>query len=272
MRKEYDTAFMGLRRGFVQPFDPSRPSIARVWDYWLGGKDNFAADRELAEKMLEINPLAAQMARENRQFLGRAVTYVTGMGIRQFIDVGAGLPTALNTHDAAQRAARDARVAYVDNDPMVLSHARALLAKTQGVVVVPGDMRDPGAILADPELTGLIRLAEPVCVLLSGVLHFLVASAARDVAIAFTRAIVPGSHMIISVGTGQAEVARPFSAAYTAAPLHIHSHGEVMTFFDGLEMVPPGLVPARGWEGGAPAAQLASRQATFLAGVGRKVE
>jgi O-methyltransferase involved in polyketide biosynthesis len=254
----------------VKPFDPGTASIARVWDYWLGGKDNFAADRELAQKMLEINPLAAQMARENRQFLGRAVSYVVGMGIRQFVDVGAGLPTALNTHDIALGAHPGARVAYVDNDPMVISHARALLATAQGVVVVPGDMRDPGAILTDPQLTSIIDLAEPVCILLSGVLHFLDASAAREVATAFTRAIAPGSYVIISVGTGQDEVAGPFTAAYTAAPLYIHTPAQVMTFFDGLELVPPGLVPARGWRGGAPAPHLAPRQATFLAGVARK--
>lgn len=254
----------------MKPFDPGTASIARVWDYWLGGKDNFAADRELAEKMLEINPLAAQMARENRQFLGRAVTYVVGAGIRQFIDIGAGLPTALNTHDIALGAHPGARVAYVDNDPMVISHARALLATAEGVVVVPGDMREPGAILADPQLTSIIDLAEPVCVLLSGVLHFLDASAARDVATAFTRAIAPGSYVIISVGTGQDEVAEPFSAAYTAAPLYIHTPEQVMTFFDGMELMSPGLVPARGWRGGGPAPHLAPQRPTFLSGVARK--
>jgi O-methyltransferase involved in polyketide biosynthesis len=254
----------------VKPFDPGTPSIARVWDYWLGGKDNFAADRELAEKMLEINPLAARMARENRQFLGRAVTYIVGMGVRQFIDVGAGLPTALNTHDIALGAHPGAKVAYIDNDPMVIAHARALLATAHDVVVVPGDMRDPGAILADPQLTSIIDLAKPVCVLLSGVLHFLDAGAAREITTAFTRAITPGSYVIISVGTGHAEVAEPFSAAYTAARLYIFEPDEIMGFFDGLELVPPGLVPARGWKGGRTAPRLAPRQATFLAAVGRK--
>jgi O-methyltransferase involved in polyketide biosynthesis len=246
------------------------PSIARVWDYWLGGKDNFAVDRELAQKMLQINPLAAQMAQENRQFLRRAVAYAAGQGIRQFIDIGAGLPTALNTHDVAQRAVRGARVAYVDNDPMVISHARALLATAPGVVVVPGDMRSPGDILGDQELTGVISLAAPVCVLLSGVLHFLEAGEAREVATAFTRAIAPDSYVVISVGTAQPEVAGRFAAAYTAAALHIHAPDEIMTFFDGLELVPPGLVPARGWEGGARPPHLSSERATFLAGVGRK--
>jgi hypothetical protein len=134
----------------VEPFDTTRPNIARVWDYWLGGKDNFAADRELAEKMLAVHPVTAQMARENRQFPGRAVSYVAARGIRQFIDVGAGLPTVLNTHDIARHVEPDARVVYVDNDPIVISHARSLLAKSPGVTAVPGDMRDPGRILADP--------------------------------------------------------------------------------------------------------------------------
>jgi O-methyltransferase involved in polyketide biosynthesis len=260
---------MGVRHEGVKPFDPGTPSIARVWDYWLGGKDNFAADRELAKKMLEINPLAAQMARENRQFLGRAVTYVADRGVHQFIDVGAGLPTALNTHDIALRADPSARVAYIDNDTMVIAHARALLAMAEGVVVVPGDMRDPDAILADPQLTSLINLAEPVCILLSGVLHFLDAGAARDVAAAFTRAIAPGSYVIVSVGTGQATVAEPFTAAYTAATLHIFTPDEITSFFDGLEVIPPGVVPVRGWQGIAPAPRLTPRP-TFMACMGRK--
>src|SRR5207302_711638 len=151
----------------VEPFDTTRPNIARVWDYWLGGKDNFAADRELAQKMLEVHPVSARMAQENRRFLGRAVSYVATRGIRQFIDVGAGLPTALNTHDIAQRADPGARVAYVDNDPIVISHARSLLAKSPGVIAVPGDMHDPGRILGDAGLKGLIDMTEPACVILS---------------------------------------------------------------------------------------------------------
>ena len=260
---------MGLPRQSVKPFDPDTPSVARVWDYWLGGNNNFPADRELAEKMLEINPLAAQMAQENRQFLGRAVSYVARRGVRQFIDIGAGLPTAPSTHDSVQQADPGATVAYVDNDPIVIAYSRVLLAMTQGVVVVPGDMRHPAAILTDTQLTSVIDLVSPVCVLLSGVLHFLDAEEARDVAIGFTRAVAPGSYVIISVGTGQGEVAGPFTAAYSPAPLYVHGPDEIMTFFDGLELVPPGLVPARDWHGGA-AAPRAGRQAAFLAGVGRR--
>jgi O-methyltransferase involved in polyketide biosynthesis len=221
--------------------------------------------------MLEIYPLSAQMARENRQFLGRAVGYVAGRGIRQFIDVGAGLPTAVNTHDVAARAAPGAKVAYVDNDPVVLAHAQALLATVPGVIALPGDMRDPAAILADPQLTKLISLDEPVCVLLSGVLHFLDASTARQVATTFTGQIPAGSYLVISVGTGtENAVAKDFRAAYTAARLHFHSPSQIMSFFEGLQLVPPGVVPVRGWAGDAPVPELEPRQGSFLAGVGHK--
>ncbi len=254
----------------MEPFDPTRPNIARVWDYWLGGKDNFAVDRELAQKMLEVHPPSAQMARENRRFLGRAVSYVAACGVRQFIDVGAGLPTVVNTHDVAQEVAPDARVAYVDNDPVVISHARSLLAKSPGVIAVPGDMRDPERILADARLTELINIAEPACVILSGVLHFADAETASGVAVAFARALTPGSYLIISVGSGNTSEEENFTSAYTAAQIHIHSREEILGFFDGLELVPPGVVSVRGWHGDRPAPNLKPRSATFLGGVARK--
>jgi O-methyltransferase involved in polyketide biosynthesis len=254
----------------VEPFDTTRPNIARVWDYWLGGKDNFAADRELAEKMLAVHPVTAQMARENRQFLGRAVGYVAARGVRQFIDVGAGLPTVLNTHDIARHVEPDARVAYVDYDPIVISHARSLLAKSPGVIAVPGDMRDPGRILTDPGLTELIDLAEPACVIMSGVLHFTDPATARDIAAAFARAIVPGSYLIISCGSGSPSEGDNFTSAYTAARLYIHSQQEIETFFGDLELVPPGVVSVRDWSGDGPAMNPEPRTATFVAGVARK--
>ena len=254
----------------MELFDTARPNIARVWDFWLGGKDNFAVDRELAEKMLAVHPASARMARENRQFLGRAVSHVAARGVRQFIDVGAGLPTALNTHDIAQRAAPQARVAYVDNDPVVISHARALLAKSPGVIAVPGDMRDPAGILRDAGLTALIDLAEPACVILCAVLHFVDAAAARDVAAAFARAVAPGSYLIISVGSGNRSEAEDFTSAYTAARVRIHSPDEVLGFFNGLVLVPPGVVAARSWHGDEPAHDKEVPTATFLCGVARK--
>lgn len=254
----------------MEPFDPTRPNIARVWDYWLGGKENFAADRELAQKMLAVHPVSAQMARENRQFLGRAVSYVAARGVRQFIDVGAGLPTALNTHDIARHVDPEARVAYVDNDPIVISHARSLLAKSPRVIAVPGDMRDPERILADAGLAELIDMAEPACVILSAVLHFTDAGTARDVAAAFAGAIAPGSYLIISVGSGNRSERDNFTSAYTAARLYIHSPEEILSFFGGLELVPPGVVSVRCWYGDGPAPNLKPRTATFLGGVARK--
>ncbi len=254
----------------MEPFDPTRPNVARVWDYWLGGKENFAADRELAEKMLAVHPVSAQMARENRDFLGRAVSYVATRGVRQFIDVGAGLPTATNTHDIARHVDPQARVAYVDNDPIVISHARSLLAKSPGVIAVPGDMRDPERILADPTLAELIDLAEPACVILSAVLHFADAPTARAVAAVFAGALVPGSYMIISVGSGSRSEGDNFTTAYTAAQIYIHSLEDIVSFFGDLELVPPGVVPVLSWSGDGPARSLEPRTATFLAGVATK--
>ena len=252
----------------MEPFDPAKPNIARVWDYWLGGVENFAADRELAQKMLEVNPLSARMARENRQFLARAVRHVAARGVGQFIDVGAGLPTALNTHDVARRVNPQARVAYVDNDPIVISHARNLLARSPGVIAVPGDMRDPGGLLADAGLAGLIGMTEPACVILSGVLHFADARTAGDIAGAFARAIAPGGYLIISVGSGSPSEAEEFTSAYTAGRIYIHSLEEILSFFDGLQLVPPGVVPVRFWHGDGPGPK--PRTATFLGGVARK--
>jgi O-methyltransferase involved in polyketide biosynthesis len=254
----------------LEPFDTSRPNIARVWDYWLGGKENFAADRELAEKMLAVHPLTAQMARENRQFLGRAVSYVADHGIGQFIDVGAGLPTVLNTHDIAQHVNPQARVAYVDYDPVVISHARSLLAKSPGVIAVPGDMRDPEAILGDDGLAGLIDLAAPACVIMSGVLHFADAGTARQVTARFARALAPGSYLIISVGSGNPAEGDNFTSAYTAARIYIHPLEDIISFFGGLDLVPPGVVPVMCWNGDGVPLDHWPRTATFLGGIARK--
>ena len=254
----------------MKPLDVTKPNIARVWDYWLGGKDNFAIDRELAEKMLEIHPVSAQMARENREFLGRAVSYVAASGVRQFIDVGAGLPTALNTHDIAQGVNPEARVAYVDNDEMVISHARSLLARSPHVIAVPGDMLSPERILADEALTSLIDLVQPVCVIFSAVLHFADAETARHVVASFGKAIVPGGYLIISIGSGNPAEGENFASAYTAAQVYIHSQEEVVSFFDGFDLVPPGVVPVRYWTSDGPVPQGEMPTATFLGGVARK--
>jgi O-methyltransferase involved in polyketide biosynthesis len=261
---------MGLNRGRVASVDTTTPNVARVWDYWLGGRDNFAADRELAQQLLRIIPLAAQMAQENRQFLMRAVSYVAGQGTRQFVDVGSGLPTAVNTHEIARRVAPDAKVAYIDHDPLVVRHAEALLAKSPGVIALHGDAAEPKAILANPQLGQLIDPTAPVCIMLCGVLHFLDIDAARETTATFIRSAPPGSHFIMSIGTGDTARATDFAAAYRAASLHIFSEAQFASFFDGLEVVPPGLVPAADWTAGQEPPHLEPQEASFLVGVGRK--
>jgi hypothetical protein len=154
----------------------------------------------------------------------------------------------------------------------VISHARSLLAKSPGVIAVPGDMRDPGRILADPGLTGLIDLAEPACVILSGVLHFADPGTARDIATAFARTITPGSYLIISVGSGNPSEGENFTSTYTAARIYIHSRQEIQSFFGGLELIPPGVVSVRDWSGDRPPLNLEPLTATFVAGVARKVD
>jgi hypothetical protein len=156
----------------VTGFDPSVPNTARVYSYWLGGKDHFPAGRAEAACLLEIYPPLRDLVRENRAFVIRAVAWAAEQGMGQFIDLGAGLPASPAVHQAARDVLPAARVAYVDTDPVVLSHARALLAQDDGVTAVDADLRDPDAVLADPELRAVIDPAEPVCVILAAVLHF----------------------------------------------------------------------------------------------------
>jgi hypothetical protein len=247
--------------------DTSLPSIARVYDYWLGGKDNFAADREQAERLLQINPDLRRLATENRRFLGRAVRWLaTDCGIRQFLDVGSGLPTASNTHDVAQAAASDSKVAYVDKDPVVVSHAAALLAGGHDVIAVRGDAGQPAAILADSRVSTLMELTRPYAVILAAVLHFFPLAAARRIVAEFTSMAPSGSYLIISVGSSGGRLAR----AYTAGTLHDHSPEEIQTLLTGLDIIdPPGLVDAVQWVPGTPLAPPARSGGRILAAVAR---
>src|SRR5581483_6506441 len=151
---------------------PHIPSVARMYDYYLGGKDNFAADRQAAEQVIAAMPYVLQFTRANRAFLARAVTLMARQGVRQFLDLGSGLPTQENTHEVAQRVAEESRVVYVDNDPIVLTHARALLAGNDRTVVVQADLRDPRGVLDHPDVRGTLDLDRPVGVLLLAMLHF----------------------------------------------------------------------------------------------------
>ena len=192
------------------------PNVARMYDYWLGGKDNFAADRAAAVESAAAIPQLPLLARENRAFLGRAVRFCVGAGVTQFLDIGSGLPTADNTHEVAQRAAPGARTVYVDIDPVVVSHARALLA-TPLTRAVRGDLTRPGEVLAAAEGTGLVDFARPVAVLLGAVLHHVPdeADPAGCVA-AYRDAVAPGSCLVIShaqLAPGHVDGTEPISEA-----------------------------------------------------------
>jgi hypothetical protein len=235
----------------VSGFDPSRPNIARVYDVLAGGHDNYAADRDEAARLLEACPGLRGMVRDNRAFLGRAVTWAAGQGIAQFLDLGTGLPLHPAVHESARAVLPGARVAYVDNDAMACCHVRALLATDERVQAAEADLTDPAAVLADPALRAAIDLAEPVCVVLGLVLGFLPARQAREVVDAYADLVAPGSCVVVSCGQCDDETLwKQLSEAYTVADVYHHSPAEVEGFLAGLEAVPPGIVAAQGWRGG----------------------
>ncbi len=235
-------------------FNASVPSPARIWNYWVGGKDNFEADRAAADAVREVVPYVAIVARMTRQFLIRTVTMlVSDYGVGQFIDIGSGLPTAYNTHEVAQAAAPQARIVYVDNDPQVILHARSLLHGTAegSVDYLQADLRDTGTILSQAART--LDLSRPVAVLLLQVLHFIPDS---DDPYAIVRRLmeplVPGSYLVLVHGASdiQNEVSSRTSERYntrSSAQLRLRGRDEVAPFFDGLEPIGPGLVSGAEW-------------------------
>ena len=262
-------------------FDASRPNVARIYDYLLGGKDNFAADRQAAKRLLAELPNAATMARANRTFLSAAVQYVAREGIAQYLDIGAGLPTSPSVHECARAIVPGARVAYVDNDPVAVTHAQALLATGDGVIAIEGDVREPEAILADPQLAGVIDLAEPLCLLLVSMLHFFTAAEADMIVGTLRERLVPGSYLIISQGNTDSGPREGVQNAYgnritlTGRPV-----AEIAAYFDGFDLMPPGLVQVTEWPTDEPDARLSAQhkeptqptspRSGLLAGIGRK--
>jgi O-methyltransferase involved in polyketide biosynthesis len=253
----------------VTQFNPSVPSIARVYDFFLGGKDNFAADRALAEQQIAFAPLIPVLARENRQFLARAVTWAAQQGVTQFIDLGCGMPTTPNTHEAARAVTPGARVAYVDNDPVVLAHLNALVAKgNPGITVVNGDIREPAAILA--ALADGIDLTRPACLIMGYLLHFAAPAAARELVAGYAAALASGSYIVVSVVRADRADADESFGGYSesVAPVYNHSPADFAGFFGPLELVPPGPVDARQWHPAwAGAADLERRDGYVLAAV-----
>jgi len=256
-------------------FDTSVAHSARVYNYWLGGKDNFAADRAAAEQVIEVRPAIRTDVRANRAFLGRAVRYLAGpAGIRQFLDIGTGLPSADNTHEVAQSVARDSRIVYVDNDPIVLAHARALLTSSpEGVTAyLDADLRDPESILARAGQT--LDLTRPVAIMLVAVLHHIPDSDDPYHLVGLLRDAVPsGSHLVISHPASDVEtekvteVARRYNASVVTGQTR-RSADEVAAFFGDWEILEPGVTQTPAWRPDPPAP--ATGPVPMWAGVARK--
>ena len=254
-------------------FDTSVPHIARVYNYWLGGKDHFAADRELAERFIKADPEVIAGVRANRAFLGRAVHFLaTKARLRQFLDIGTGIPTANNTHEVAQRAAPGSRVVYVDNDPIVLAHARALLTSDPDGVTdyVDADLRNTGAILTQAART--LDFGRPVAVMLAGILQCIPdEDDPRGIVAALMDGVPPGSYLAISHPAADVHAEARAGAAVLseglASPVTFRTRAAIARFFGGLELIEPGLVSTSQWRSGAGAD---TRPLANWAGVARK--
>ncbi|MFF4622134.1 SAM-dependent methyltransferase [Nonomuraea jabiensis] len=255
--------------------NPNVPHSARVYDYWLGGKDNFEADRRVAEQTMAAVPGVRESARNNRAFLGRAVRHLTRLGVRQFLDLGTGIPTQGNTHEVAQAQAPDARVVYVDNDPIVMTHARALLSsRPEGrTAYIEADVRDPRGVLEHPDVPATLDFTQPIALMMVAILmHIPDEDDPAGLVKAFAAALPPGSYLVLSHLTLDL-VPEETAAAYLAATSHQAMHrtprtgAQITRFFDGFDLVEPGLVAVSEWHD----TPLFADPATWMyAGVGRK--
>jgi precorrin-6B methylase 2 len=237
--------------------DQESPNVARVYDAYLGGSHNFAADREMARRAIELWPDLPRIMRANRAFMRRAVQYLAERGIRRFLDIGAGIPTIGAVHEAARRIDPGARVVYVDNDPVAVAHSRRILADDELSEVVEADMRRPAALLAEPAVARLLAPGEPVAVLLVAVLHFVTdAEDPPGIVRALRRALPPGSALVLSHASleGPPDLAGPHQELYerTRTPLTMRSRAAITAMFDGFELVDPGLVFFTEWRPETP--------------------
>jgi hypothetical protein len=245
-------------QGFpVNEIDTSRPHPARMYDYFLGGWDNYEVDREAAQRVLDVAPDVVLGARANRDFLRRAVRHLVEGGVRQIIDIGTGIPTSPNTHEIAHAVSPDVRIAYIDNDPIVATHAGARLIGTGNTGFFLGDMREPRTILEHPTISELIDFDEPVALLLVSVLHFVTDAEDPAGMLATLREALPaGSYLVLSHATADfhGEVAPEVMEVYkkATASLTARSHAEVLSFFDGYDLIEPGLVQVPLWHPEGP--------------------
>ncbi|MCM6774240.1 SAM-dependent methyltransferase [Nocardia sp. CDC159] len=251
--------------------DPTKPNSARIYDYMLGGKDNYEVDRKVAQRMLEVAPDTRPLAWFSRQFLLRATQIAAEAGVRQFLDLGSGIPTEPTVHEVAQKIEPTARVVAVDYDPVVFAHANALLAGAPGITPILADARDPEHIIEQVRSEGLIDFDEPVGVLMVGVLHFIMdAEGPADIVARYRDALAPGSYFGFTHGGDESN--RDFierssrDTAGSPSQVVYRSRAQVAAMFDGFEILEPGVVPLQEWLGG----DLPSTELVLLGGVCRK--
>jgi S-adenosyl methyltransferase len=254
--------------------DVTTPNPARMYDYMLGGDHNFAIDREYAKRAEQVLPGVREIAHANRAFLGRAVRWLVGAGIRQFLDIGSGIPTLGNVHEVAERAAPEIRVMYVDIDPVAVTHTRAILAGNPRVRVLREDLRSPRRILNHPDVTGLLDFSQPISVMLVSVLHFIPESDDPYAIVGeFRDAVVAGSYIALSHATLTPEQAKAFETirqmSQSSVPLQFRTREQIARLLTGLDIVEPGIVPTAHWHPD-PDEVDSEYQMGMLAAVGRK--
>jgi SAM-dependent methyltransferase len=257
--------------------DIRRANSARVYDYLLGGSHNFLPDQDAGRALVAVDPAGRTFARANRAFLGRAVRFLSQAGIRQFLDIGSGIPTEGNVHEVAQRADPGARVAYADIDQVAVAHSKAILAGNENAAAVEADLREPEKILAHDDVRRLIDFSQPAGLLLVAVLHFLAdADDPWQILGTLRDALAPGSYLVLAHGTDEDRpaVAQAFQKMYNrsvSTNIHMRSRAEILRFFDGFGLVDPGLVYVSLWRPDSPA-DVPSDPSQFanLVGVGRK--
>ncbi|GAA2820770.1 SAM-dependent methyltransferase [Saccharopolyspora taberi] len=270
----------GARPAVPAEVDTSRPNIARIYDAGLGGKDNFEVDRQVMRAILEVAPDAGVAVRDNREWLIRVTRFLAeNAGIRQFVDLGSGLPTAENTHEIAQRIAPDSTVVYVDNDPVVEAHSRALLEENEQTHFVRGDLTDPGELLSESVLGRILDLSEPIALYQIGILHhFADIDRLRAIMRTYVDALAPGSYVAIShfhnPGGEYDEIAKRVGKIMLDSGMgggYFRSREEIASLFAGVELVEPGLTLAPDWWPDGPrTAPLVVPQRMFLVGLARK--
>jgi S-adenosyl methyltransferase len=257
--------------------DTQKANVARVYDYWLGGTHNFRADQDAARALIAVEPTVRDMARANRDFLGRAVRFLAASGIRQFLDIGSGIPTERNVHEVAQQAAPGVRVMYVDIDPVAIAHSKKILAGRDDTAVIQADLLDPERILSHPETRRMIDFSQPVGLLLVAVLHVIPDSAEPLRSVATLReALAPGSFLVICHATNEsrpdvAAAAQKMYSQRVSAQSAIRPRAGIQQFFDGFDLVDPGLVYIPEWRPDSPE-DVPEDPGRFwaLVGVGRK--